>query len=74
MTHLEKIGSAIRQARETRCLSLGDLATISGIDKPELSRIESGKRNVTIATLVRIVDALGYEMDITFSLAGSNPA
>lgn len=66
MTHLESIGHEIRKARDDRQMTLAQLADACGIDKPELSRIEAGKRNVTIATLVRIADALKVHLYVNF--------
>lgn len=62
MTHLEKIGQDIRTAREAQSLTHRQLSERCGIDFAELSRIESGKRNMTVATLVRLAEALDCEL------------
>jgi transcriptional regulator with XRE-family HTH domain len=54
---------ALRQERERRGLSLGDVAERSGIDKAALSRLENGQvPNPTVNTLARYVRALGKQL------------
>jgi DNA-binding XRE family transcriptional regulator len=53
------IGSRVRQHRTGRGWTLGDLARRSGVSKRMLSSIEQGSANPSIATLLRISDALG---------------
>lgn len=51
-------GAKARRIRETRGLSLDNLANLTGIDKAALSRIENGTRIPKYDTFLRIVDAL----------------
>ena len=51
-------GAKARRIRETRGLSLDNLANLTGIDKAALSRIENGTRIPKYVTFLRIVDAL----------------
>lgn len=52
--------AGLKQFRQSRQLSLGDLAQLSGIDKAALSRIENGLNpNPTFTTLETIVRAMG---------------
>jgi DNA-binding XRE family transcriptional regulator len=53
------IGSRVRQHRTGRSWTLDDLARRSGVSKRMLSSIEHGSANPSIATLLRISDALG---------------
>jgi transcriptional regulator with XRE-family HTH domain len=53
------IGSRVRQHRTGRGWTLDDLARRSGVSKRMLSSIEQGSANPSIATLLRISDALG---------------
>jgi len=52
--------------REYRGLSQPELAELAEIDKGEISRIESGQRNCTINTLVKIAAALNCVLDINW--------
>jgi DNA-binding XRE family transcriptional regulator len=48
----------IIERRKALDLTQGDLAELTGISQPEISRIESGKVNPTIGTLGRLADGL----------------
>ena len=53
------IGSRVRQHRTGRNWTLDQLAAQSGVSRRMLSSIEQGSANPSIATLLRISDALG---------------
>jgi DNA-binding Xre family transcriptional regulator len=54
-----------KEIRETRELTLADVAERMGIDSPPLSRLEPGKMlNPTVATLQKWADALGRKLEI----------
>lgn len=53
------IGRNIRDARETKWLSLRAFAASIGIDYANLCNIETGKANPKISTVLYIGDALG---------------
>ena len=57
--------AAVRGLRHELRLSLTDLAEISGIDKAQLSRLESGQaENPTYSTLDRIATALNKRLKL----------
>jgi transcriptional regulator with XRE-family HTH domain len=56
---LERIGGAIRAARNGRGLSQEALADAAGIDRSHMGKIERGERNVTLLNLLRVARALG---------------
>jgi len=58
----ERIASRIRQKREARDWSLGELARRTGMQVPNLSRLESGKHVPSLETLERVADALGVRV------------
>jgi transcriptional regulator with XRE-family HTH domain len=65
---LLKIGAKIKEIRVSKCLSQVDLVgKMEGrIDTTNISRIESGRTNPTIYTLLRIAEALEVPLkDIT---------
>ncbi|HEY3875069.1 MAG TPA: helix-turn-helix transcriptional regulator, partial [Candidatus Kapabacteria bacterium] len=66
LTHLKSIGQNIRQLREYRGLSGEQLAAKIGATKSYISKIENGRLNMTIGTLVKISNALNCAMDINF--------
>jgi len=55
---IELIGRAIRQTRLERKLTQEELGKIIGVQKSQISRIESNASNVTIDTLMRVFNAL----------------
>jgi len=60
---------AIRMLKELRSkkkLTQEDLAIISGIPRTTISRIETGKRNISIDKLIMIANALDRDLEIRF--------
>lgn len=55
---LELIGQAIKQTRQERHLTQEQLGKLIGVQKSQISRIESNASNVTIDTLMRVFTAL----------------
>lgn len=55
----------LKQERETRGLSLGEVARRTGMDKSRLSKLENDAlSNPTLATLTRIAEAIGVKLAI----------
>ena len=55
---LRALGDRLKEARISRGLSQRQLALQAGIRQPDISRIEEGKKNVTLFTLARLAKAL----------------
>ena len=60
--------SAVAAARAKSGLSQKQLAAITGIDQSDISRIERGAANPSVATLERIAVALGGQLSIQITL------
>ena len=60
--------SAVAAARALSGLSQKQLAAITGIDQSDLSKIERGVANPSVATLERIAGALGGQLSIHISM------
>jgi transcriptional regulator with XRE-family HTH domain len=61
MTEIEfliHLGARIKQLRMAKNISQKDLALECSFEKSSMSRIESGKTNITILTLCKIGNAL----------------
>src|SRR5229473_8621970 len=58
------IGGRVRQGRGSRGWTLDQLAERSGVSRRMLVNIEQGSTNPSIATLLRISDALGVGLPI----------
>jgi DNA-binding Xre family transcriptional regulator/CheY-like chemotaxis protein len=57
-----QIAARIRKEREARGWSLGDLARRTGMQRPNLSRLESGRHVPSLETLERLAEALGVRV------------
>lgn len=55
---IKQVGERIREIRKEKKLSLGKMSLLSDIKKSNLSRIESGKTNITLGTLYTISQVL----------------
>ena len=64
------IGASIKEARKAQNLTQKQLGERVGVQTAQISKIESG-RNLTIATIVRVLNALGLSAD--FSIHGLAP-
>ncbi len=58
----KRIGQRVRAAREDLNWTLDFLAERTGIQAPNLSRLESGKHLPSLPTLERVADALGISI------------
>ena len=58
---IQLISSKIKSYRIERNMSVQDLAYLCNMERSSISRIESGRVNITIKTLCIISDALGIE-------------
>ena len=59
----KRVGNLIAKARTEAGLTQSQLAKLSGLRQPHIARAEAGY-NSKIETLARILNAMGYEMDI----------
>lgn len=59
---IQLIASKIRAYRIEKNLSVQDLAYLCDMERSSMSRIESGRVNITIKTLLTISKALGVDM------------
>lgn len=57
--------SSILKARTERGLTQKDIAALTGIAQADISRIENGECNPTLATMQRIAMALGCTISIS---------
>lgn len=62
------VANMILAARANANLSQSELARITGINQADISKIENGIANPSIATLKRLANGLGAELKISFEL------
>lgn len=62
-----EVGPRLRQLREQKGLSARQVAALAGLSPAYLSRLENGRVSPTVATLARLVAAMGETMATLFS-------
>ena len=65
---MELNGNAIKQTRKERKLTQEELGRLIGVQKSQISRLESNPGNVTIDTLIRIFNALQARIKLQVEL------
>lgn len=63
------IGTTLKECRELKGVSLGQLAKSSGVNKSYLSKIENDKRDPSLNSLNSICEAIGIPLSIFILLA-----
>ena len=66
---MDLIGKAIKQTRQERKLTQEELGKLIGVQKSQISRIESNASNVTIDTLMRVFAALHANVKLQIELS-----
>lgn len=62
----ELVGIRLRDIRKNKCLSQDELANLSKLDRTYISRVESGKQNITIESLNILCSCLGVSLKCFF--------
>jgi transcriptional regulator with XRE-family HTH domain len=57
----QAFGNRLAQMRKERKISQEQLAELSGLNRPYISGIEQGKRNVSLEVIVSLAKALGIQ-------------
>jgi len=65
---MDLIGKAIKQTRQERNLTQDELGKLIGVQKAQISRIESNASNVTIDTLMRVFNPLQAKVKLQVEL------
>jgi len=65
---LELIGDMIKTARKKRKLTQEQLGELVGVKKAQISRLENSTGNVTIETVMRIINALGAKLNLNLQM------
>jgi predicted transcriptional regulator len=69
---MDLIGKAIRQTRQERQMTQGELGKLIGVQKAQISRLESNTTNVTVDTLLRVFTALRAKVKLQVELPNVN--
>lgn len=65
-------GALIRLAREKAGLSQQDLASLVGVGRTQISRIETGERGASLKTLRGVARALGLDPSVLIGGSSSD--
>ena len=60
----KEIGNAIIERRDTLKVTQARLAKLCGVSVHTLSNLETGDGNVTLDTLIKVTQTLGYKVRI----------
>ena len=63
---IEQISQGIINSRHALGMTQKELSKLTGISQSDISRIENGNANPSVATLARIVRGLGGKLQINF--------
>jgi DNA-binding XRE family transcriptional regulator len=69
----EILAYKFKELRKQKKLTQGQLAEKLGVDKGQISRIENGKFNLTLATINKMATELGVRIDFSFQTIGLKP-
>ena len=64
----EDLGRAVAEIRTVRTLTQRELAEQSGLSRPWLAKLESGRRVVVVDHLLRVLRRLGATVTVTFDI------
>jgi HTH-type transcriptional regulator / antitoxin HipB len=65
---MDLIGQAIKESRKERNLTQEELGKLVGVQKAQISRLESNAGNVTIDTLMKVFTALKAKVKLQVEL------
>ena len=69
---MDLIGKAIKQTRKERNLTQEQLGKLIGVQKAQISRLESNASNVTMHTLLKVFTALKAKVKLQVELSNIN--
>lgn len=69
---MDLIGKAIKQTRQERNLTQEELGKLIGVQKAQISRLETNAGNVTMNTLLKVFTALKAKVKLQVELSNNN--
>lgn len=65
---LDLLGQAIKQARQERNLTQGELGELVGVKKAQISKIENSITDARFTTILKVFEALGAKVNFNVEL------
>jgi len=67
---VELMGEMIKKARQKRNLTQEQLGVMVGVQKAQISKLESNTNNVTLKTVLKVFAALGVKLHFNLEIDG----
>ena len=64
MMNKKEIGTVIAERRDTLNITQSRLAKLSGVSVHTLSNLETGEGNVTLETLLKVANTVGFKVRV----------
>lgn len=64
------MGETIKKARESKNMTQEELGKLMGVQKAQISKIESGKRDLSFSTIIRAFRAMGISAKLDMGSLG----
>lgn len=71
---MDLIGETIKNIRQEKNLTQEQLGKLVGVQKAQISKLESGNNNVTVNTLLKVFNALNANVKFQINVEGANYA
>jgi DNA-binding XRE family transcriptional regulator len=68
---MDVLGKMIKTARQQRHLTQEELGQLMGVQKAQISKLESGANSATIDTILKVFSALKAEINFQVKLEGN---
>ncbi len=74
ITSTQDLAAAVRGQRQNLGLTQAQLAARAGVSRPWLSEVEAGKPTAEFGKVIRLLDALGLQLELVASGPGVDDA
>jgi transcriptional regulator with XRE-family HTH domain len=68
-----RVAELLREARRSAGLTQGELARRSGVSQPHVSAYENGRREPSVPTITRLIEASGHELVLSLRVPAYRP-
>jgi DNA-binding XRE family transcriptional regulator len=62
------LGQAIKEARQERKMTQGELGELVGVQKSQISKIENNVKNARFDTIMKVFEALGIRVNFNIEI------
>ena len=69
---MDVIGELIKNTRKKLKLTQAQLGSLVGVQKAQISKLESNAKNVTLATITKVFNAMGTKVKLSVDLSNTH--